>query len=129
MTYKGAATHAMFKYIAELTYHRAFEWFEQNPNEPYCYWAKDRFIAISEKDDKELLTKYPEIIDINDHTIVQVNKDTKQVVFSRFCPNLRLGIADILAEGKNHFEYDIYQWDIAPDPERPGNYVIIFSSH
>lgn len=96
---KGNATRVMFNMIIEETIDRTKQWFDEHPDEPYCYWAKDKFIAIEDKDVAEILECHPEIEDINDHTIVQWNKEAEVVRLSKFCPKLREGLTDMYENG------------------------------
>lgn len=97
ITPKGNATKAMFNAIAEETLARAKKWFMENPDEPYCYWAKDTFIKIADKDDADILKSHPEIEDINDHTTCMMLLDT--LILEHFCPKLKAGIQDMWQAG------------------------------
>ena len=97
MTTKGSATKAMFNAIAKDTSKRAKAWFADHPEEPYCYWARDEFISIEDRDNPEILARHPEIEDINDHTTVYLEKGL--VVIRTFCPRLREGISDFYNDG------------------------------
>lgn len=112
---KGNATRIMFNAIIEESLDRIKQWFDEHPNEPYCYWAKDKFIAIEDKDNAEILECHPEIEDINDHTIVQWNKEAEVVRLSRFCPKLREGLADMYENGVISGKKNDYHWALFKD--------------
>lgn len=114
MTYRAAATKALFNSIPKDTFLRAKKWFQEHPEEPYCYWAKDEFIAIKDKDNKSILDKHPEIEDINDHTIVEFNLDTNVACLSRFCPKLKQGIQELYDSGYKSNDVDGIHWLITP---------------
>lgn len=121
MGIKGSSVKAMFDFICAETYDRTAKWFNEHPNEPYCYWAKDEFISIAEKDNQELLKAHPEIEDINDHTIVEFHDG--KVLMHSFCPKLKDSLADMMACGvSENTAYGIHWW-VEPDPDRPGNFV------
>ncbi len=121
MDIKGKAVKNIFDFICAETYERTKKWFEQHPDEPYCYWAKDEFIPIAEKDNKELLSKHPEIEDINDHTVVEFHDN--KVLMHSFCPKLKESLSEMVAGGiSESTAYGIHWW-IEADPARPGNWL------
>lgn len=115
MTYRAAATKALFNSIPKDTFLRAKKWFQEHPEEPYCYWAKDDFIAIKDKNNQAILSKYPEIEDINDHTIVQWDSLSDTVFLSKFCPKLRQGIQEMTDAEYMSNDVEGYHWAIMPD--------------
>ena len=118
MNLKAHATKTMFNALAKNTFLRAKQWFQEHPDEPYCYWAKDDFISIADKNNEELLSKYPEIDDINDHTIVQWDSLSDTVFLSRFCPKLKQSICELCNSGTTQGDVDGgYHWGIVPDGE------------
>lgn len=121
MNVKGNAVKSMFDYVCSETYARTKKWFSEHPDEPYCYWAKDDFIPIAQKENKDLLAQHPEIEDINDHTIVEFHDN--KVLMHSFCPKLRESLS-AMAEGgvTENTAYGIHWW-IEPDPDRPGNWL------
>ena len=96
---KGNATRVMLNAIIDETLDRVKQWFDEHSEEPYCYWAKDEFISIADKYNKFILDKHPEIENIDDHTIVQYNKEANVAKFSKFCPKLKEGIANMFENG------------------------------
>ena len=96
MKYDGVACMAMFRAIAVDSWKKYNDWFDEHPEEPYCYWSKDEPIHPDDKDNKELLAKHPEIEDIDDHTIVERKGDSLK--FSKFCPRLRKSIGAVLGD-------------------------------
>ena len=40
---KGIATKATINMLCDSIVERAHAWFDEHPNEPYCYWAQDEF--------------------------------------------------------------------------------------
>ena len=112
---KGNATRVMFNAIIDETLERVEHWFEMNPKEPYCYWAKDEFISIADKNNLAVLDKHPEIEDINDHTIVQWNSEAEVFRLSKFCPKLKEGIADMFENGVTHGHGKTCCWAIFKD--------------
>lgn len=119
---KGNATQVMFNSIIDETLERVEQWFDEHQNEPYCYWAKDEFISIADKNNQFILDKHPEIEDINDHTVVQWNEEAKVMRLSRFCPNLKAGIADMFENGAIHGHGKTCNWAIFKDKD---NYELI----
>jgi hypothetical protein len=115
MTYRAAATKALFNSIPKDTFLRAKKWFQEHPEEPYCYWAKDDFIAIKDKNNQVILSKYPEIEDIDDHTIVQWDPLSDTVFLSKFCPKLRQGIREMVDAEYMSNDVEGYHWVIMPD--------------
>lgn len=115
MTYRAAATKALFNSIPKDTFLRAKKWFQEHPEESYCYWAKDNFIAIKDKNNQAILSKYPEIEDIDDHTIVQWDSLSDTVFLSKFCPKLRQGIREMMDAEYMSNDVEGYHWVIMPD--------------
>lgn len=100
----GRACLAMFKAICKDSWDRYNKWFDENPHKEFCYWSKDEPIPPEGKHDKELLSKHPEIEDIDDHTIVE--RDGSMLVFTKFCPRMRDSISKMLgAEGRMDFSH------------------------
>lgn len=126
MTYRAAAVKSMFNAIAKESFERAKVWFEQHPNEPYCYWSKDDFIAIKDKDNKAILDAHPEIEDIDDHTIVQWDPLSNTVFLSRFCPKLKQGIKALLDTGCHDGNVDGMRWSILPDVDNNNFKVLCY---
>lgn len=122
MTTRGNATKAIFNAIAKETFLRAQKWFREHPEEPFCYWAKDDFIKIADKENKQLLDAHPEIEDINDHTIVQFDLLTDTVYLSKFCPKLRAGLQDMVNAGYFENTIDGYHWRVFHDD---GNFKVM----
>ena len=112
---KGNATRVMFNSIVDETLERVEQWFELNPKEPYCYWAKDEFISIADKNNIDILSRHPEIEDIDDHTIVQWNNEAEVVRLSRFCPKLREGLADMYENDVVHGHGKTCNWALFKD--------------
>lgn len=94
MEVDGIACIAMFKAICADTYSRYMKWFDDHPEETWCYWSKDEPIRPADRDNEELLAKHPEIEDIDDHTVVRRERDV--LVFSKFCPRMRKSLAAML---------------------------------
>ena len=92
---KGNATRVMCNAICDETLDRAEQWFGEHKQEPYCYWAKDEFISITDKNNIDILNRHPEIEDIDDHTIVQWNSEAEVIRLSKFCPKLREGLKEM----------------------------------
>ena len=125
MTAKGNATKAMLNLMAKDTFHKAKEWFETYPDEPFCYWGKDHdFLPASatEQQKQDFMKRHPEIEDLNDHTIVQFDEFTQALYLSKFCPRLREGLRDILESGINSNTVDGFRWRIIPDE---GNFRVV----
>lgn len=97
MTYHANALKAMFNALARDTYTRAKAWFQEHPEEPYCYWSKDEFILIKDKHNKAILDKHPEIENIDDHTTVYFEANV--LTLRTFCPKLRAGIRELVSSG------------------------------
>lgn len=124
MTARAHAVYTIFNHLTDSTYERANRWFKEHPNEPYCYWAKDEFIAIKDKDNQELLKQHPEIDDINDHTMIKPRPDGRGNILYGFCPDLKQSIKELVAAGVTSGMTDTgLYWRIELDPERPGNYI------
>lgn len=117
MNFKAHAVNTMFKALAKDTFLRVKKWFEEHPDEPYCYWAYDEFISIADKDNEELLKKHKEIDDINDHTIVQWDSLSDTMFLSRFCPKLKQSIYELYSSGVTQGDVDGYHWSIIPDDD------------
>ena len=108
--------------MAVKTFDRAIEWFQGNPNEPYCYWAEDSFISIADKDNKQVLEAHPEIEDINDHTIVEVDLSNNVVYLSKFCPRFKKAFTELYNSGETSGKEDDLSWDLVP---KANNYCLI----
>ena len=117
MNLKAHATKIMFNQIAKDTFLRAKQWFKEHPEEPYCYWAKDDFIAIKDKTNQAVLSKYPEIEDIDDHTIVEFDFDNDVMYLGKFCPKLKQSIYELYSSGVTQGDANGYHWGIVPDGE------------
>lgn len=121
MKVNGRAVKVMFDFICAETYEKTKKWFQENPDEPYCYWSKDEFIHIRDKENQELLARHPEIEDINDHTIVEFHDG--KVFMHSFCPKLRESLSAMYEGGiSENVAYGIHWW-IEPDPDRDGNWL------
>lgn len=117
MNYSANTIKVILDIMALSTFKRVKEWFQKNPDEPYCYWAKDNFIAIKDKDNIEILKAHPEIDDIDDHTIVQWDSYSDTVFLSKFCPKIRQGIRALADSGCLSNDIDGCHWAILPDED------------
>ena len=100
MSIKARVFYSLLNFIVEDTFNRANRWFDEHPNDYFCYWAKDTFLSEKDKKDNSKLEKFlkehKEIDDIDDHTIVE--RIDNMIVLSRFCPRLKEMIREYLNE-------------------------------
>lgn len=124
MTPRANAVKTVFSLLTDDVYERTQVWFKEHPNEPFAYWARDTYIAIKDKDNKELLAQHPEIENINDHTMLKPRPDGKGTILYGFCPDLKKSVAELMDAGCANGMTDkgIYWW-VRQDPERDGNFI------
>jgi hypothetical protein len=114
MTSKAAAMKATLDSTIRSAFDRAKKWFKEYPDEPFCYWAKDVFISIADKDNKALLNSHPEIDDINDHTIVEFDVHNNTLYLSKFCPKLRQALKEMFEADCRSNTADGIRWSVFP---------------
>ena len=115
MTQLAHAAKTLYNNIADETYSRAMKWFDENPDEEFCYWGKESFFKEISQEELERNS----IKDIEDQTRVQRVLDT--IVLSHFCKKYRESLHDLIEANVTEGQDEQIKWFIEPDGD---NYIM-----